>query len=76
VPVQARSEDKLERVVTAAQRIVVAEGAEAVTTTRLAKESDVAVGTIYRYFQNREGVLNALVAKELEELDRRLEEAD
>jgi AcrR family transcriptional regulator len=36
----------------------------------------VAVGTIYRYFQNREGVLNALVAKELEELDRRLEEAD
>jgi AcrR family transcriptional regulator len=73
VPVQARSEVKLERVVTAAQRIVVAEGAEAVTTTRLAKESDVAVGTIYRYFENREGVLNILVANELDELDRRLD---
>lgn len=75
VPVQARSEDKLERVVKAAQRIVVAEGAEAVTTTRLALESEVAVGTIYRYFENREGVLNVLVAQELEELDRRLDVA-
>jgi AcrR family transcriptional regulator len=74
VPVQARSEDKLARVVRAAQTIVAAEGAEAATTTRIAKDSGVAVGTIYRYFQNREGVLNALVAQELDELDRRLEQ--
>lgn len=73
VPVQARSEDKLARVVSAAQAIVAHEGAEAATTTRIAKDSGVSVGTIYRYFQNREGVLNALIARELDELDRRLD---
>lgn len=73
-PVQARSEDKLDRVLRAAERIVVKEGAEAATTTRIAQDSGVAVGTIYRYFSNREGVLNALVSEELDELDRRLEE--
>ena len=74
VPVQARSEDKLMRVVRAAQAVVVSEGAEAATTTRIAKDSGVAVGTIYRYFENREGVLNVLVDRELDELDRRLDE--
>jgi len=74
VPVQARSEDKLARVVRAAQAIVATEGAEAATTTRIAKDSGVAVGTIYRYFQNREGVLNALLSRELDELDRRLDD--
>lgn len=73
-PVQPRSERKLARVLASAQRIVVSEGAEAATTTRIAEDSGVSVGTIYRYFSNREGVLNVLVAQELDELDRRLEE--
>lgn len=32
----------------------------------------MSVGTIYRYFSSREGLLNVLVAQELDELDRRL----
>ncbi|MEC9344176.1 MAG: helix-turn-helix domain-containing protein [Pseudomonadota bacterium] len=39
------------------ERLVASEGCEAVTTTRVAAESGVAVGTIYRYFPNREALL-------------------
>lgn len=43
----------------AVERIVAAEGAEAVTTTAVARETGVAVGTIYRYFADREAMLLA-----------------
>lgn len=39
------------------ERIVAAEGADAVTTTRVAAETGAAVGTIYRYFADREQML-------------------
>ncbi|WP_209374564.1 TetR/AcrR family transcriptional regulator [Brevibacterium renqingii] len=71
-PVQARSEAKLARILRVAQQIISTEGPEAATTTRIAAESDVSVGVVYRFFSNREGLLNVLVAEELNELDRRL----
>jgi len=43
----------------AVERIVAADGPGAVTTTRLAEETGVAVGTIYRYFADREALLLA-----------------
>ncbi|WP_336660881.1 TetR/AcrR family transcriptional regulator [Leucobacter sp. USHLN153] len=58
-----------------AQRIIISDGAEAATTTRIAAEAEVSVGTIYRFFASREGLLNVLVARELDELDHRLAEA-
>ena len=39
------------------ERIVAEEGADAVTTTRVAAEAGTAVGTIYRYFADREAML-------------------
>lgn len=71
-PVQARSEAKLARILRVAQQIISTEGPGAATTTRIAAESDVSVGVVYRFFSNREGLLNVLVAEELNELDRRL----
>ncbi|MBO6717572.1 MAG: TetR/AcrR family transcriptional regulator [Rhizobiaceae bacterium] len=41
----------------AVEHVVAAEGPEAVTTTRIAAETGVAVGTIYRYFADREALL-------------------
>ncbi|MEO3389196.1 TetR/AcrR family transcriptional regulator [Mesorhizobium sp. CAU 1741] len=41
------------------EAIVIAEGIDAVTTTRVAAESGVAVGTIYRYFADRDAMLLA-----------------
>ncbi|WP_054313853.1 TetR/AcrR family transcriptional regulator [Mesorhizobium sp. 1M-11] len=43
----------------AVETLVAAEGHEAVTTTRIAMETGTAVGTIYRYFVDREALLLA-----------------
>ncbi|GIL01971.1 MAG: hypothetical protein BroJett030_18700 [Alphaproteobacteria bacterium] len=43
----------------ATEALVATEGPEAVTTTRIAALTGVAVGTIYRYYPNREALLLA-----------------
>ena len=60
MPRQARGKDKLARVLLAADRIMAAEGVEAVTTVRVAAESGVSVGSLYRYLPNREAILESL----------------
>ena len=58
-PRQKRAVATRAALLAAVERIVAAEGPEAVTTTRLAEETNVAVGTIYRYFSGREELLLA-----------------
>ena len=74
LPMQTRSEAKVDRMLEVTQRIITTDGAEAATTTRIASDSGVSVGTLYRFFSNREALLNLLMARELDELDRRLED--
>jgi AcrR family transcriptional regulator len=59
VPRQPRALRTREALLAAVERLVTAEGHAAVTTTRLAAETGVSVGTIYRYFTDREALLLA-----------------
>jgi AcrR family transcriptional regulator len=59
MPRQKRALKTRAGLLAAVERIVAAEGPEAVTTTRVAAETGVAVGTIYRYFTDREALLLA-----------------
>ncbi|MFJ9541128.1 TetR family transcriptional regulator [Streptomyces sp. NPDC101225] len=61
-PQQARSKARLARVLTAAERVLVAEGVEALTTTRVAAEAKVSVGSLYQYLPDREAIIDALAA--------------
>lgn len=56
-PRQQRAIETRANLLAAVESIVAAEGPDAVTTTRVAAETDVAVGTIYRYFVDREQML-------------------
>ncbi|MCC0044457.1 MAG: TetR/AcrR family transcriptional regulator [Brucellaceae bacterium] len=58
-PRQKRSLRTRAALLSAVEGLVAAEGADAVTTTRIAAETGVAVGTIYRYFADREALLLA-----------------
>lgn len=58
-PLQRRAVHTREVLLDATEKLAVEEGCEAVTTTRIAAISNVAVGTIYRYFPNREALLLA-----------------
>ncbi|MFE3849535.1 TetR family transcriptional regulator [Streptomyces griseorubiginosus] len=61
-PQQARSRARLARVLDAAERILVEEGVEALTTTRIASEARVSVGSLYQYLPDRGAIIEALAA--------------
>ena len=62
-PQQPRSQAKIDQAVDAADRLLARKGANAVTTTRVAAEAGIAVGTIYRYFPDKEALFDALAAR-------------
>jgi len=60
VPRQARSREKLAKVLAAADRLLAEEGVEALTTTRVAAEAGVSVGALYQYLPDRDAITEAL----------------
>lgn len=58
-PRQRRALKTRTRLLEAVETVVSSDGHEAVTTTRIAMETGVAVGTIYRYFADRDALLLA-----------------
>lgn len=68
-PRQARSRQKLARVLEVADRLLVAEGAEALTTTRVAAEAGVSVGALYQYLPDRDAIVDTLADRYLTRLE-------
>jgi len=68
-PRQARSREKLARVLEAADRLLIAEGAEALTTTRVAAEAGVSVGALYQYLPDRDAIVDKLADQYLARLE-------
>ncbi len=60
VPTQARSRERLRRVLDAADDVLAREGADAFTTTRIAEAAGIPVGSVYRYFPDKEAIVEAL----------------
>ncbi|MDQ0584753.1 TetR/AcrR family transcriptional regulator [Streptomyces rishiriensis] len=61
-PRQARSRARLALMLEAAERILVGDGVEALTTTRVAAEAKVSVGSLYQYLPDRDAIIDALAA--------------
>ncbi len=59
-PKQARSRQRLDRILTATENLLVEHGVPGVTTTSIAKYADIPVGSIYQYFDSREDILEHL----------------
>lgn len=70
VPRQARSREKLAKVLSAADRLLADEGAEALTTTRVAEAAGVSVGALYQYLPDRDAIIAALADKYLGRLEQ------
>ena len=58
-PRQKRALETCAALLAAVENLVASEGPDAVTTTRVAAKTGVAVGTIYRYFADRDALLLA-----------------
>jgi AcrR family transcriptional regulator len=76
---QARSRERLRRVLDAADDVLAAEGADAFTTTRVAEVAGVSIGSVYRFFPDKEAIVEALAVRywsDFEDLVAGVAEAD
>ena len=62
-PTQARSRERLRRVLDAADEVLAGDGAAAFTTTRVAQVAGVPVGSIYRFFPGKDAIAEALAVR-------------
>lgn len=67
LPQQGRSRARLQHILQAADRLLERDGLEALTTTLIAEEAGISVGSLYKYFADRHAILAALAAHYAEE---------
>ncbi|MFT4053492.1 MAG: TetR family transcriptional regulator [Novosphingobium sp.] len=63
-PRQARSNQLVEDILTAASRVLAEQGAHRFTTARVAERAGVSVGSLYQYFPNKASILFRLQTDE------------
>ncbi len=74
-PVQARSNARVTALLDAAAKVVHDKGYEELTTASVAEAAGASIGTVYRYFEDRVKLLEALAIRNLERADRRFRDA-
>jgi AcrR family transcriptional regulator len=71
-PVQRRSRERVERILGAAEEVVVSRGVEALSTREVALRADVPVATLYQYFADRDAIVAALIERHVGSMDKRI----
>ncbi|MBM0123886.1 TetR/AcrR family transcriptional regulator [Pimelobacter simplex] len=69
VPAQARSRERVERILDSAARLVVTNGVEGLTTRSIAEAAGLPVASLYQYFTDKEAILLALCERDMAEMD-------
>ena len=75
-PVQARSRETVERILDAAAVLIEEGGVDAVTTRAIAGHAGITAPSLYRFFADREQVLDALIEEHLGRLSAFLADAE
>lgn len=68
LPKQQRSRETVEVILKAAARLLVEDGYDKASTNRVAREAGVNIGTIYRYFPNKEALFATLFEQHVEQV--------
>jgi AcrR family transcriptional regulator len=78
-PIQTRSRERLRRVLDAADEVIARDGPDAFTTTRVAAQAGVPIGSVYRFFPDKQAIAEALAVRywsDFEDLVAGVAEAD
>jgi AcrR family transcriptional regulator len=75
-PIQARSEKTRAEIIKAAIKIIDEQGIQALTTRRIATETNIAIASVYRYFPNKEAILYAIIGDWYERIVQLYEKYD
>lgn len=65
-PQQARSQERVDLILDTAAEFIAEVGYEAVTTNAIAERAAISVGSLYRYFSDKEAILRGLTVRHLE----------
>ncbi|MDQ4055688.1 MAG: TetR/AcrR family transcriptional regulator [Actinomycetota bacterium] len=74
-PVQARSREMRDRILTATAQVLAERGYAGLSTNKVAAQAGVSVGSLYRYFENRTDLMEHLRRRVTETVVRDLTEA-
>lgn len=74
-PVQARSTVTVQAINEATIQVLLSEGAESLTTTRVAERAGVSVGTLYQYYPNKQSLLFAVLEGHMNKVSEAVEGA-
>jgi AcrR family transcriptional regulator len=69
VPRQARSQAKVALILDTADSILGNEGFESVTSQRIAVDAGIPIGTVYQFFADKNGIVDALALRYIAEFD-------
>ena len=67
-PVQARSTASVDAILEATIQVLLSEGKERLTTTKVALRAGVSIGTLYQYFPNKSSLLQAALKRHMVEV--------
>ncbi|MBF2020791.1 MAG: TetR family transcriptional regulator [Hydrococcus sp. C42_A2020_068] len=71
-PRQARSQEKVNRILDVAEELFIREGYNATTTNAIAARAQVSIGSLYQFFPDKAAILKALVTRYGELLHQQL----
>lgn len=78
-PRQQRSQQTVEAMLDAVERVLKRHGVEAITTNRIAEAAGVSIGSVYQYFPDKRAIFSALHARHVagvsQAIDRTVAEA-
>lgn len=67
-PQQARGQQRIHKILDAAERIFANVGYDNATTNAIAAQAETSIGSLYQFFPNKEAILKAVVLRYLEEM--------
>src|SRR5689334_21349195 len=67
-PLQARSKERLHRVLDAAEHVFADVGYDAANTEALAERAGTSIGSLYQFFPNKRAVFDALAARFMDDV--------
>lgn len=74
-PVQERSNETVHQILKAASELLAREPLDQITTSRVAQAANVSVGGLYRFFPDKQSIIDAIAVKHVEDLRAALEQS-
>lgn len=67
-PQQARGQERVDLILDTAAELIAKEGYETLTTNAIAERAGISIGSLYRYFPDKEAILRGLAIRHLEQV--------